>query len=149
MQTTVCSGQPEGEGSHSAGHLEQYNGVARPCGAGQIHHSEHADNLLAGGRKSERYDQEGRGQHVQKEVEELRQRVLEAERVTREAERSREEAMRELELERMRLEQAVRRAREDGSVRLAALEDSVRSLASRSDLHKVQFFALPAWLMYL
>lgn len=91
------------------------------------------------GRPSEMRKQEGLGEHVEKEMEELRGRVLESERVRREAERSLEEAVRELEQERMRLEQAVRRAREDGSVRLAALEDSVRSLASRSNMHEVHF----------
>eukprot|EP00884_Botryococcus_braunii_P004168 jgi/Botrbrau1/13752/Bobra.0056s0009.1 len=48
----------------------------------------------------------------------------------------RREASRDLEQQRARWEQAVRRAREDGCVRLAAMEDSLRCLGTRSDLHQ-------------
>jgi hypothetical protein len=64
-------------------------------------------------------------------------KLLEAQRAAREAEQRACDAREALTSERAQLEQAVRCAREDGAVKLQALEEAVRKLGSRSDLHQV------------
>lgn len=69
-------------------------------------------------------------------------KLLEAVASQRETARQLQEAGQAFDSERARLEQQVRSSREEGSVRIHTLEDTIRKLGNRSDLHQVQ--GLPA-----
>lgn len=55
----------------------------------------------------------------------------------REAGRQLQQAQQAFDGERAHLEQQVRRSIEEGSVRIQTLEDTIRKLGNRSDLHQV------------
>ena len=65
----------------------------------------------------------------------------------REAGRQLQQAQQAFDGERAHLQQQVRRSKEEGSVRIQALEDTIRKLGNRSDLHQVgsssQFYKYP------
>ena len=56
----------------------------------------------------------------------------------REANRLLQEARYAFDAERAQLELHIQRARQEGAVRIQTLEDTVRKLGSRSDLHQVR-----------
>ena len=66
-------------------------------------------------------------------------KMLEAVANQRQAARQLQEAQQAFDGERAHLEQQVRRGKEEGSVRIQTLEDTVRKLGNRSDLHQVGF----------
>ena len=65
-------------------------------------------------------------------------KLLEAVAGQREAARQLQAAQEAFDGERAHLEQQVRRSKEEGSVRIQTLEDTIRKLGNRSDLHQVQ-----------
>lgn len=67
-------------------------------------------------------------------------KMLEMERERAEAQRLLAEAHEMADTERAALEQQVRRAREDGSLRIQCLEETVKSLSARGELQQVIFF---------
>ena len=64
-------------------------------------------------------------------------KLLEAVASQREAARQLHAAQEAFDGERAHLEQQVRRSKEEGSVRIHTLEDTIRKLGNRSDLHQV------------
>ena len=67
----------------------------------------------------------------------MQARLLAAAASQREADRQLQEARQAFDGERAHLEQQVRRSKEEGSVRIHTLEDTIRKLGNRSDLHQV------------
>ena len=67
----------------------------------------------------------------------MQAKVLEAAAGQREAARQLQEARQASDSERAHLEQLVRRSKEEGAVRIQTLEDTIRKLGNRSDLHQV------------
>jgi len=65
-------------------------------------------------------------------------KLLEAVASQREAGRQLQAAREAFDGERAHLEQQVRRSKEEGSVRIQTLEETIRKLSNRSDLHQVQ-----------
>ena len=63
--------------------------------------------------------------------------MLEADAARREALKQLQDARSATDGERAQYEQQVRRAREEGSARITALEEVVKKLSNRSDLHEV------------
>ncbi len=68
----------------------------------------------------------------------MQAKLLEAVAGQRDAARQLQEAQQEFDGERAHLEQQVRRSKEEGSVRIHTLEDTIRKLGNRSELHQVQ-----------
>ena len=68
----------------------------------------------------------------------MQAKLLEAVARQREAGRQLQQAQQGFDAERSHLEQQVRRSKEEGSVRIQTLEDTIRKLGNRSDLHQVQ-----------
>ena len=71
----------------------------------------------------------------------MQAKLLEAVASQRETARQLQEACQAFDSERARLEQQVRSSREEGSVRIHTLEDTIRKLGNRSDLHQVHCLA--------
>ena len=69
---------------------------------------------------------------------EVQAKLLEAVASQREAARQMQAAQEAFDGERAHLEQQVRRSKEEGSVRIQTLEDTIRKLGNRSDLHQVR-----------
>ena len=67
----------------------------------------------------------------------LQAKLLEADAARREALKQLQDARSTADSERAQYEQQVRRAREEGSARITALEEVVKKLSNRSDLHEV------------
>ena len=67
----------------------------------------------------------------------LQAKLLEADAARREALKQLQDARSAADGERAQYEQQVRRAREEGSARITALEEVVKKLSNRSDLHEV------------
>lgn len=65
-------------------------------------------------------------------------KLLEAVASQRETGRQLQQAQQAFDAERAHLEQQVRRSKEEGSVRVQTLEDTIRKLGNRSDLHQVR-----------
>lgn len=68
----------------------------------------------------------------------MQAKLLEAVASQREAGRQVQQAQQGFDAERAYLEQQVRRSKEEGSVRIQTLEDTIRKLGNRSDLHQVR-----------
>ena len=68
-------------------------------------------------------------------------KMLEAVTSQRQAAKQLHEAQQAFDGERAHLEQQVRRSKEEGSVRIQTLEDTVRKLGNRSDLHQVRILS--------
>lgn len=72
----------------------------------------------------------------------MQAKLLEAVAGQREATRQLQEAQQTSDSERAHLEQLVRRSKEEGSVRIQTLEETIRKLGNRSDLHQVGCLSL-------
>lgn len=68
----------------------------------------------------------------------MQAKLLEAVASQREAGRQLQQAQQAFDAERAHLEQQVRRSKEEGSMRIQTLEDTIRKLGNRSDLHQVR-----------
>ena len=75
--------------------------------------------------------------------------MLEAVASQRQAGKQLQEAQQAFDGERAHLEQQVRRSKEEGAVRIQTLEDTVRKLGNRSDLHQVCTDTHPSKHRYL
>ena len=67
----------------------------------------------------------------------MQAKLLEADAARREALKQLQDMRSAADGERAQYEQQVRRAREEGSARITALEEVVKKLSNRSDLHEV------------
>lgn len=67
----------------------------------------------------------------------MQAKLLEAVASQREAGRQLQQAQQAFDGERAHLEQQVRRSKGEGAVRIQTLEDTIKKLGNRSDLHQV------------
>ena len=81
-----------------------------------------------------------RPQHHYLVNENMQAKLLEAVASQREAGRQLQQAQQAFDAERAHLEQQVRMGKEGGSVRIQTLEETIRKLGNRSDLHQVGSF---------